>query len=615
MVEGRGQNVSSLMRLADYLFGRHALIGIASFMLLVISGYATWHGMNDFIVGVSSAPASGKEVAGLSVTSEMLVIAICIALTFLMWLALREALGAQRKWHERLIAIPLYVFLFLWSVGFGYGFWWSLIAGEEATKSGLAGLQEDARDASTAIAARLEAVRVQLGAVVSWSDGQMAREESSGGSCGVASGAGRGPLYNARRSVRDSIATLRESVDKSWLGPVQGDLEQLKQVVSGLEGATVEERQRRFEAMANQIRGRARSIAARSNELGRSTASEMRAIADAVAITPGSPGFSCHDPTLAQRLRQAAEQAAQQADVRLRQASFNEGPAGVANAIKNLWENVGAYMSSLGSYVISGGTSTGGARAGTEPITGRDLIALLATIGIDLGLLALAMLSPPAVAPLRHDGLVDAQARLHLPTGPVVRQISAAIRTAVARAPGADLEWVRRHFLHHNGASYFVIPNLYSVDQKKEGEELRALAMNQLAGVLDDLRLVRALNERELRRFGEEEKRDSYSDLSPFRKGREDHAVTEEDRRKISAKPIRNHGLLSKAQRVLDITGWSESAQGDVEVFRLVDVEGLTPLLMVLHEAADDDGGEGSAAGTKPVAGEPQKALPAPRTA
>ena len=34
-----------------------------------------------------------------------------------------------------------------------------LIAGEEATRSGLAGLQEDARDASSAIAARLDAVR------------------------------------------------------------------------------------------------------------------------------------------------------------------------------------------------------------------------------------------------------------------------------------------------------------------------------------------------------------------------------------------------------------------------------------------------------------------------
>ena len=50
-------------------------------------------------------------------------------------------------------------------------------------------------------------------------------------------------------------------------------------------------------------------------------------------------------------------------------------------------------------------------------------------------------------------------------------------------------------------------------------------------------------------------------------------------------KRIRNHGLFSKAQRALDIAGWSAEAQEDVEIFRLVDTEGLTPLLMVLNDA------------------------------
>ena len=39
---------------------------------------------------------------------------------------------------------------------------------------------------------------------------------------------------------------------------------------------------------------------------------------------------------------------------------------------------------------------TGKRTASGDPITGRDLIALLATIGVDLGLLALAALNPPA---------------------------------------------------------------------------------------------------------------------------------------------------------------------------------------------------------------------------
>ena len=151
-----------------------------------------------------------------------------VALTFLMWLMLRETFGAGRHLRERLITFPLYVFLAIWSIGFGYGFWWSLIAGEEATRTGLAGLQEDARDASAVIAARLDAVKGQLDNVVTWSEGQMSREETSGGSCGQPSGAGRGPLYNARRSVRDSIITLRDGMTRSWLEPVQADVEALQ---------------------------------------------------------------------------------------------------------------------------------------------------------------------------------------------------------------------------------------------------------------------------------------------------------------------------------------------------------------------------------------------------
>ena len=48
---------SRVARVIDYIFGRNTLIGIASFMLLIISGYATWHGMRDFIM-LRSDPAT-----------------------------------------------------------------------------------------------------------------------------------------------------------------------------------------------------------------------------------------------------------------------------------------------------------------------------------------------------------------------------------------------------------------------------------------------------------------------------------------------------------------------------------------------------------------------------
>ncbi len=601
MTDGRATVYTAWGRTIDYLFGRNALIGIASLLLLVISGYATWVGMTDFIIGVQAegAPEQARDIGVLSVTNEILVTVVVITLTFLMWLALRETFGAQRRWSERLITFPLYIFLLLWSVGFGYGFWWSLIAGAEATRTSLAALQEDARAAGASVSARLDAVQVQLDSVVAWSETQMEREETVGGSCGRPSGAGRGPLYAAREGVRDSVASLRESIARSWITPVQQDVSELRQSATNLSGETVAERQRAFEQRAQEIRSRARSIAARSNELGASYAAEMRALANVVSIPPGRAGFSCYDPTLAERLRQAADQADEPVVLDLRTAEFTEGPAGVANAIRLLWTNIGAYMSGLIDYIGNGFAvpDNGNGAASVTGLTGRDLIALLAAIGVDLGLFALMVLNPPATPPTRRDALARTQARLHMPTSAVVRQLSAALNTAIARAPDADLEWVRQHFVHHRDTSYFVIPNLYSC-QDDEKEERRALAMNQLAGVLDDLKLIVALTEKELKAFGQEEERDSFSDLSLYRDRRREarQAEAPED----SPRPMRNHGLLSKAERALDIAGWSKDAKRDVEIYRLVDTEGLTPLLVLLNEATlendpdEDQAGRGN---------------------
>jgi hypothetical protein len=595
MAETRAPSLAG--RVIDYILGRNTLIGIASFMLLIISGYATWHGMRDFIIGVSSTTTTQGQLlpGGMSFSTDILVVAVVVALTFLMWLMLRETFGAGRHLRERLITFPLYVFLAIWSIGFGYGFWWSLIAGEEATRSGLAGLQEDARDASAVIAARLDAVKAQLDSVVTWSEGQMSREETSGGSCGQPSGAGRGPLYNARRSVRDSITTLRDGMTRAWLEPVQADIEQLKKAAEGLGGATVEERQRNFEARASDIRGRARNIAARSNQLGKSTGAEMRALASGVSVPPGKAGFACHDPTLAERLLLAAAQAEQPAELKLREAVFNEGPAGVANAVKNLWNNMGAYGASLARYVFTGGNVAVGRTDSGEPITGRDLIALLATIGIDLGLLALAIVNPPREAPSRKF------------SGPQGRQVAehlrAALGTAAARSGGKGFEWVRSHFIHHRDASYLVIPNLYSADPADEGESARALAMNQLAGVLSDLELVRWPNRRwlwrpsELERLKAEEKEGSITDLTDVRQAwAKKHWSGEPPRDGDATHPLRNHGLFSKAERALQIAGWSEKARRDIEIFPLEDTEGLTPLLMVLNEPASHRGAPAVAA-------------------
>jgi hypothetical protein len=179
------------------------------------------------------------------------------------------------------------------------------------------------------------------------------------------------------------------------------------------------------------------------------------------------------------------------------------------------------------------------------------------------------------------------------------RAIKAAIATAIARAPEADIEWVRRHFIYHKTHSYLVIPNLYSCDSEQEGA--KALAMNQLAGVLDDLNLVEwpkpgwfKLTKSELQKLKDEEAQSSDTDLTKIRQEWLDkHGKTSgpdaetRDAAVRDAAPLRNHGLFSKAEKALTIAGWSEAARRDIEVYRLVDVEGLTPILDVLNDWGD----------------------------
>ena len=141
-------------------------------------------------------------------------------------------------------------------------------------------------------------------------------------------------------------------------------------------------------------------------------------------------------------------------------------------------------------------------------------------------------------------------------------------------------------------------------------ESQRALAINQLAGVFSDLDLVRWPEKlglwTRLRRFKTlrskseldllklEESQASDTDLTKIRQewlekiGKSGNvALSEKDQEFMTADPLRNHGLFSKAERALTIAQWSAEARRDVEVFRIVDVDGLTPILMVLNEEAE----------------------------
>ncbi len=68
MADNEPKQPSLIARTFDYILGRNTLLGLAELMLLLIAGYATWHGMRDFIVGVSTSPAK-PDGGGFSISN------------------------------------------------------------------------------------------------------------------------------------------------------------------------------------------------------------------------------------------------------------------------------------------------------------------------------------------------------------------------------------------------------------------------------------------------------------------------------------------------------------------------------------------------------------------
>ena len=277
---------------------RHRLVHAAGHLGLC---HLAWHAR--FHHRRIAPPPAGQNAGGMSISNDVLVIAVVVALTFLMWLALRETFGAKRDFRDAAHHLPalrvpgdlvdrlrlrLLVEPDLRRGGDAHRPVW--LAG------GCAGCQRRRRRAARCGARPAR----QRGELVGQPDGARGDQRRQ---LRHASGAGRGPALQcaAQRARFRHHAARRHDALVARAGA--GGCRAAAPGAAGLGGATVEERQRNFEARASEIRGRARNIAARSNQLGKSTAAEMRALASAVAVAPGAAGFSCYDPTLAERLR------------------------------------------------------------------------------------------------------------------------------------------------------------------------------------------------------------------------------------------------------------------------------------------------------------------------
>lgn len=223
MSETRADKRASRFARLGELFDASAM-GLVTLLLLVASFFATWRGMSDFIT-------SYDLVAGAA--SKGLVLLIVVTLSLAMYVALRELVSpyyASGWWAaiwKRVVAGILYAVLAIWSVGFGYGFWWSLVAGQDATETALERTVASLGQESSDVRARLGAAVSVMASAEQLSDAKANREAAEGGTCGVNSRAGTGPLARARSETQVQIASLAASVRDDWQLPLEARLRAL----------------------------------------------------------------------------------------------------------------------------------------------------------------------------------------------------------------------------------------------------------------------------------------------------------------------------------------------------------------------------------------------------
>ena len=151
------------------LFTGRLVLPVIRFGLVCVAWLMTWKGVTDF-VNVRELPAELDviTIGNLTVSREIVTSAmtgfVVAMLIFAMYVALKRMLAPIAIW-KRVFAAFLYVLLFLFSVGFGYGFWWGLLAGKNVNKAEARAASDKLHFETTEISARLAGVQLDIKSV------------------------------------------------------------------------------------------------------------------------------------------------------------------------------------------------------------------------------------------------------------------------------------------------------------------------------------------------------------------------------------------------------------------------------------------------------------------
>lgn len=432
-----------------------AVINFTLAGFLFIAAYAAYEGLFDIILAEQPSLASEQQ--------RYYIAAAVTLITLAMWALLEVALrrGGAGK---RIISAAFYLLLALWSIGFGYGFWWKVIASRSDTRAGIESSSRNVERQADSVEIAIRKVEGLLIGVISTSEAKKDQEIKAGGSCGIPSRPGEGPLAKRRAAVTSEIDTLRQSVEGDWIKPLRAIVDgasdnrtsntpTLRQAQDSLAPKNMRElTQDQRMAVYEQARKSATAAISQIDILNRSQGAIFAARFSALAERleqPADVRNECHDPELAKALRLAAKAATENPALTIPDFEINEGAAATVKAFNKIWNNVfWAFRSvawSLGADIDVGQPET---------LAGKDIIALVASIAVDACIFVFAF--------IRTRRPLDAAYNFQSAHGGARAKLEAAIQSF---ASDDNLD-ARRVFnacvLRYGREHYFILPHLSS---------------------------------------------------------------------------------------------------------------------------------------------------------
>lgn len=446
-------------RMLSAPFSQRGLSGIALAGFFLLSVAATGLGFADLRAANTEAERLAPVEIGLIAATTVFVVSAMIV-------ALHNAFFPPRWWVGP-ISFLVYLFFAAWSVGFGYGFFWKELAGQEHTERQFEQMIGEAAAALTRTSEALSAAQDAAVGAARLARERAEAEASTGRTCANRpfSTPGEGPLMRGRFAFADRVEDLAGEVGARWIDPLGSDRVRLerrvaalttrrapaepslppdeRQLLERLAGASALARGERRALFAGVHRD-ARAFADRANALkegnARPAADRLRALAAEVGPDPAIPGSPdparegddgyCWDVVLNDRLLAAAARIDAILPVETPEFEFTEGPKATREAFFALVRTVTGWMGASAAGGREGGD------AGAAPEFGeKEALALFASIAVDLGIVFLTLVR--AAPPVRRPAGPPPQGPTPPPAPPRLHSVAAGLgrREAEGRAP------------------------------------------------------------------------------------------------------------------------------------------------------------------------------------